>query len=95
MFNRSTVYRALRLYVDLGLIVAADTGDGEIYYEVAKLSPHHHLVCRHCGGRQAEIGDAALAAMFDEVLAQHDFLVETDHLVLFGLCPACRTAGRP
>lgn len=87
--DRSTVYRALRLFVDLGLVVAADTGDGETYYEVAKPQPHHHLVCRLCGS-ESEIGDAALQAMFDEVAARHDFLVETDHLVLFGICKECR-----
>jgi Fur family transcriptional regulator, ferric uptake regulator len=91
--DRSTVYRALRLFVDLGLVVAADTGDGELYYEVAKLSPHHHLVCRRCGD-ESEIGDAALSAMFEHVAQQHDFRVETDHLVLFGLCGECQRAER-
>lgn len=86
--DRSTVYRALRLFVDLGLVVAADTGDGENYYEVAKLEPHHHLICRRCGG-EWEIGDPALQAMFDHVAVQHHFRVETDHLVLFGICVAC------
>lgn len=89
--DRSTVYRALRLFVELGLVVAADTGDGEVYYEVSGLTPHHHLVCRRCGLEQ-EIGDAALAAMVDEVDRRHGFRVETDHLVLFGVCAACRKA---
>jgi len=35
--DRSTVYRALRLFIELGLVVAADTGTGETYYEVRKL----------------------------------------------------------
>lgn len=87
--DRSTVYRALRLFVDLGIVVAADTGDGETYYEVARLEPHHHLVCRKCEG-EWEISDAALQAMFAEVHERHDFRVSTDHLVLFGYCGACR-----
>jgi len=86
--DRSTVYRALRLFVELGLVVAADTGDGETYYEVAKVEQHHHLVCRRCGG-EWEIDDMALQAMFEEVAVRHDFRVETDHLVLFGACKAC------
>ena len=87
--DRSTVYRALRLFVDLGLVVPADTGDGETYYEVAKLTPHHHLVCRRCG-EESEIGDAALRAMFDQVSREHGFRVEIDHLVLFGVCADCQ-----
>jgi len=87
--DRSTVYRAVRLFVDLGVVVAADTGDGEICYEVARLAPHHHLVCRHCGG-EWEIGDQAMHAMIAEVATHHDFQVDTDHLVLFGQCASCR-----
>ena len=89
--DRSTVYRALRLFVELGLVVAANTGGDELYYEVAKLEPHHHLVCRGCGG-EWEIGDAALGAMFRELAAQQRFQVDTDHLVLFGWCAGCRDA---
>lgn len=87
--DRSTVYRALRLFVSIGLVVAADTGDGETYFEITKPQPHHHLVCRRCSGEQ-EIGDASLQAMSDEVFRRHGFQVATDHLVLFGLCSACR-----
>src|SRR5262245_9187430 len=47
--DRSTLYRTLKFFVELGLVVAADMGDGETYYEIAKPHPHHHLVCRRCG----------------------------------------------
>lgn len=86
--DRSTVYRAVRLFVDLGIVVAADTGDGETCYEVARLAPHHHLVCRICGG-EWEIDDKPLQTMIAEVAVHHDFRVDTDHLVLFGQCASC------
>ena len=86
--DRSTVYRALRLFVELGLVLTADTGGGELRYEITKPHPHHHLVCRGCG-REQEIGADALRAMTDHVSRQHGFRVATDHLVLFGLCAAC------
>lgn len=89
--DRSTVYRALHLFVELGLVLPADTGGDETYYEVARPQPHHHLVCRECG-RQWEISDAALKSMFAEVERQHSFQVATDHLVLFGQCSDCRVA---
>lgn len=89
--DRSTVYRALHLFGELGVVLAADTGKGETFYEVARPQPHHHLVCRACGAEQ-EIGDAALRALAEEVAARHGFAVATDHLVLFGLCAACRDA---
>jgi len=90
--DRSTVYRALKLFVDVGLVVAADTGDGETYYEIRKPQQHHHLVCRTCGAEQ-EIGNSVMVAMCEQVLRQHGFQVETDHLVLFGACASCLRSG--
>jgi Fur family transcriptional regulator, ferric uptake regulator len=89
MIDRSTVYRALHLFVHLGIVLAADTGDGETYYEIRKPQPHHHLVCRQCG-REQEIGGPAVQTMFDEIARRHGFQVTTEHLVLFGICAICR-----
>ena len=91
--DRSTVYRALKVFVETDLVVAADTGDGETYYEIKRSEQHHHLVCRLCGWEQ-EIDDSLLLAMFDSVSQQHDFEVITDHLMLFGCCARCRATGR-
>jgi Fe2+ or Zn2+ uptake regulation protein len=90
--DRSTVYRTLRLFTELGIVVTADTGDAETYYEVAKPRPHHHLVCRQCG-REIEIDHSALTAMFGQIEQQYGFHVVMDHLVLFGLCQECAQSG--
>ena len=87
--SRSTLYRTLKLFVELGLVVSADTGAGELLYEIAKPKPHHHLVCRKCG-KQQEIGHDIMKAMFEQVESQYQFHADTDHLVLFGLCADCR-----
>lgn len=86
--DRSTVYRALKLFVGVGIVVAADTGDGETLYEIRHHEPHHHLVCRECGSQQ-EIPGEALKGMIARVRREHGFEVATDHLVLFGVCAAC------
>ena len=91
--DRSTVYRALKVFVETDLVVAADTGDGETYYEIKRSEQHHHLVCRVCG-REQEVDGSVLQAMFDHVDAQHGFAVVTDHLVLFGYCAHCRGTRR-
>ena len=87
--DRSTVYRSLRLFVNLGLVVAADTGGEETLYEIAKPRPHHHLVCRACHV-ETEIDDSELQDMCDTILRQHGFEVDADHLVLLGHCRSCR-----
>jgi Fur family ferric uptake transcriptional regulator len=86
--DRSTVYRALKVFIETGLVVAADTGEGETAYEVSRPEPHHHLVCRQCGWEQ-EVDASMLDEMVARVRARHGFEVVTDHLVLFGTCARC------
>jgi Fe2+ or Zn2+ uptake regulation protein len=89
--DRSTLYRTLRLFVELGLIVSADTGDGDTYYEIARPHRHHHLVCRRCGTEQ-EVEHTLLQTLIDQVVQRHGFRVDMDHLVLFGWCVTCQQA---
>lgn len=86
--DRSTLYRTLKLFVELGLIVSAEPGDGEIYYEITQTKPHHHLVCRRCGSEQ-EISGEVIQLMTDEVRTCYGFQIEAAHLVFSGLCVAC------
>lgn len=90
--DRSTVYRALKLFVELGLVVSADVGDGETYYEIAKPKRHHHLVCRRCGKEQ-EVEDVVMESLFQQVLDVYGFEADSDHLVLFGMCADCRATN--
>lgn len=89
--DRSTVYRSLKAFIAAGLVVAADTGDGEMTYEVSRAEQHHHIVCRSCNWEQ-EIDASVLDGIVDRVMDQHGFEVVTDHLVLFGTCVCCRSA---
>jgi Fur family ferric uptake transcriptional regulator len=86
------VYRALKVFMETDLVVAAATGEGETTYEVKRSEQHHHLVCRSCGWEQ-EIDDTVLAEMVAEVHRRYGFDVVTDHLVLFGTCQRCRRAS--
>lgn len=87
--DRSTLYRTLKLFTELGLVVSADKGDGETYYEIAKPQRHHHLVCRQCGQEQ-EIEHGVMQSMFDQVYETYGFRVDNDHLILSGLCETCQ-----
>lgn len=87
--DRSSLYRTLKLFVELGLVVSAENPVGETIYEIPKRQPHHHLICRKCGNEQ-EIGQEAMAGMFALVEERYGFRVATDHLVLNGICAACQ-----
>lgn len=89
--NRSTVYRALDLFTELGLVVSAERLDGETVYEIARQEPHYHLVCRVCG-REQELGPETMEPLLRTVEALHGFQIETDHIVFQGLCADCREA---
>lgn len=88
----STLYRTLKLYIDLGLVLSAETGDGETYYEIAKSHHHHHLICRRCRQEQ-EIEHGVVQEMFDQLNEVYGFHADSDHLVIMGLCRNCQGAN--
>ena len=86
--DRSTVYRTLRLFVHLGLVIEAQIPGEETRYEIKQLQPHHHLVCQQCGAER-EVENDALQAMITEIYQRHRFRVTNDHLLLYGVCGVC------
>lgn len=90
--NRSTVYRTLELFRDLGLISETDLGGGVRQYEMLDETRHHHLICRTCG-HMVELDDALVAPLRSEVARRYGYDVTIDHLALFGFCPHCRPAA--
>lgn len=88
--DRSTVYRALDFFVELGLVSAADVG-GATVYEIASAEhdgAHHHLVCRDCGDIDHVPGEA-FAVLAERLLADHGFAADVDSLTITGLCREC------
>jgi len=91
--NRSTVYRTLELFRDLGLITETDLGGGVRQFEVLDDARHHHLICRSCGDMLL-LDDDLVAPLRATVGERYGFDVTIDHLALFGLCSACLTERR-
>lgn len=90
--GRATIFRALELLLDLGLVERLDLPSGEHAYVACEPAHHHHVVCSSCG-RSAEIDDAGLRAVVDDVARRTGYLVDTHRLELFGTCPACAQGG--
>lgn len=88
--NRATVYRNLDFLCEMRLVVAAQIG-GQMVYEIAGETPHHHLVCRRCDKVEV-ISHETVKALFDRIGREQKFTVDMDHLALFGLCRKCRRA---
>jgi Fe2+ or Zn2+ uptake regulation protein len=91
--DRSTVYRALDFFRELGLVCAAEVG-GATVYEIAPREgeAHYHLVCRDCGV-VSHVADAPFAALADRLAADHGFAADLSGLTVAGRCRECAATG--
>jgi Fur family ferric uptake transcriptional regulator len=86
--NITTVYRALELLEELGLITHAHLSHGAPTYHAVGEQQHVHLVCRQCGGL-SEVPLEVLAPVAQTLLLEKSFQVDLGHVALFGLCGDC------
>lgn len=86
--NRSTVYRTLELFRDLGLVSETDLGGGVRQFELIEETRHHHLICHGCG-TITEFDDALVEPLRQALRDHHQFDATVDHLAIFGWCTAC------
>ena len=85
--NRSTVYRTLELFRDLGLVSMTDLGGGARQFELID-DLHHHLICHRCG-EILELDDDLVDPLRDGIRARYSFAPAIDHLAVFGFCSVC------
>jgi Fe2+ or Zn2+ uptake regulation protein len=90
--GRATVFRALDLFVDLGLVERVDLPGGDHAYVACDPVHHHHAICTGCG-RSFEIEDLGLTDILADVGRRLAFRVTFHRLELFGVCAACRGDG--
>ena len=82
-----TVYAALELLVDLGLVRRIDAGAGAALYD-ARTEPHQHSVCRRCGRVDDVDGDVDTAAL-RRASAGAGFHAQAVEVLISGLCRDC------
>ena len=89
--GRATIFRALDLLLELGILERLDLPSGEHAYVRCEPIHHHHVVCSGCG-RATEIDDAGLRAVVDTIAERTGYEIDKHRLELFGRCPDCRAA---
>jgi Fe2+ or Zn2+ uptake regulation protein len=86
--GRATVYRNIKLMVDMGLVCRVLLEDGSLHYQVSHRSHHHHLICTKCGRSQDLLG-----CDIDDVLREKataaGFGMEGHWLDIYGRCREC------
>lgn len=91
--NLATVYRTVNFLTDLRLLYSAVI-NGETVYEIARPTPHHHLVCRKCG-KVTTVANRHFQELADHLQDEHHFTAEIAHLTIKGICAQCQEPDVP
>ena len=91
----ASIYRALDVLENEGLVQRFDVGDSAARYEPALPSGehHHHLVCERCGEVTA-FEDEGLERAITRLARRVDFAIDGHDVTLTGMCPACSGSRR-
>jgi Fur family ferric uptake transcriptional regulator len=86
----ASVYRALDMLVEHGLVQRVDIGDGTARYETSQRTGdhHHHLVCAECG-KVEPFADRSLEKAIGAVQRRSTYAVVAHEVVLRGTCAEC------
>jgi Fur family transcriptional regulator, ferric uptake regulator len=87
----ASIYRALDLLHDLGLVQRVEFGEGMARYEpvIPGGEHHHHAVCEKCG-RVTPFEDEALEAQLETLAGRLKHSMRGHDLVIHGECARCR-----
>ncbi len=87
--NRSSIYRSLALFTDLGLVRESNLGgESTSYWEVAHPDDHFHVRCLSCGSVEHHADDV-VAGVRAHLSEEHDFQAGRVDLIVSGLCRSC------
>jgi Fur family transcriptional regulator, ferric uptake regulator len=87
--SRATLFRALDLLTELGVVERLDLPTGEHAYVPCGRTHHHHVVCSRCG-RSADVDDFGVADAVAEIARRSGYRIDSHRLELFGLCRRCQ-----
>jgi Fur family ferric uptake transcriptional regulator len=90
----ATVYRALSLLEESGILEGHDFDDGQRRYERALTREHHdHLICLDCRA-VVEFQNRGIEDLQDQVLKERGFQMVHHALTIFASCQSLRDTGR-
>lgn len=88
--GRATVFRTIRLLVELDAICRVPLEDGSVRYRLrGREEHHHHLVCTNCGD-MTDFAGCDLGALTAELGKRTAYEITSHRLELYGICPSCR-----
>ena len=92
--GRATVFRTLKLLVEMDVLCRVLLDDGSLRYRWSRRGHHHHLVCSECGAVE-DFTACDVAELVSELTRRSKFTVEGHWLEVYGRCNACVAKGEP
>lgn len=90
--GRATVFRALDLLVQVGLLERLH-GDLSCHsYTYCAPEHHHHLVCTSCGDVTSIVA-GSVERELRHIARQANFLPQAHHVEIYGQCQACQSSA--
>jgi len=86
------VYAILGDLEEVGLVRRIQPAGSPARYEARVGDNHHHLVCRRCGV-SVDVACVTGSAPCLEPDEDHGFTIDEAEVLLWGVCPACRSAA--
>lgn len=90
--GRATVFRALKLFVEMDVLCRVLLDDGNLRYRWSRRGHHHHLVCSECGAVE-DFTACDVSELVSELTRRAGFTVEGHWLEIYGRCRACSTGA--
>jgi Fur family ferric uptake transcriptional regulator len=87
--GRATVFRTMRLLLDLNIVCRILLDGGTLHYRLSSRGHHHHLVCIECG-RVEDFSRCDVASLVRDLASATDYEIESHWLEVYGRCSACR-----
>ena len=91
--GRATVFRTMRLLLDLNVVCRVLMEDGSLHYRLSARGHHHHLVCRSCG-RVEDFATCDVSSLVGELARNTAYQIEGHWLEVYGRCASCRILER-
>lgn len=92
--SRQTVYDALGVLAEAGLIRRIQPANSPALFENRVDDNHHHLICRDCG-RVVDVDCAAGETPCLEAADDAGFTIDEAEVLYWGHCPSCVTGATP
>lgn len=88
--DRASVYRAVNLFEQLGVVQRINIGwKYKLELTDRFAAHHHHLSCTNCG-RTIEMNELELEQLIRSLATAHNFTPTSHQIELQGLCADCR-----